>query len=248
MRYGPIQVLHSVSLTLSRGEFVAVGGPNGAGKSTLLSIMAGLVTATEGSCCFLNRDVRHWPRRDFARRVAVVTQSEHSAFPFTAGEVVAMGRMPHADGFLESDTDRTSIRKAMLQTDVEQFRDRDFRTLSAGEKQRVFLASALAQEPEVLLLDEPSSHLDLHHQLALHVLLQELKQSGILVVVITHELNLAAMYADRLILIHEGQIKADDKPSRVLTPALMREIFHVHAGIGQSVLGTPWISYGPLNG
>ena len=247
MRYGSVQVLHSVSLSMCAGEFVAIAGPNGAGKSTLLALMGGLVTATDGSCRFLGLDVREWPRRAFARKVAMVTQSEPVAFPFTAGEVVAMGRMPHADGFFESDNDHVAVRKAMTDTDSIQFRDRDFRTLSGGEKQRVLLAAALAQNPQVLLLDEPATHLDLHHQVSLHQLLWRLKQSGILVVAITHELNLAAAYADRLLLMHGGEIKADGLPENVLTPSLLRDVFQVNAGIGRSITGAPWVSYGPLN-
>lgn len=247
MHYGQARVLHSVSLTMHAGEFITIGGPNGAGKSTLLSLMAGLSRPVEGHCRFLDRDVYQWPRLAFARKVAVVTQSDPLAFPFTAAQVVAMGRTPHAIGFLESAADHAAIARAMVQTETDQFRHREFRTLSGGEKQRVLLASALAQEPEVLLLDEPATHLDLQHQVALHQLLQQLKQSGLLIVAITHDLNLAAAYADRLLLIHNGQVKADGTPLEVLTPATIRDVFSVTAQIGHSLSGKPWLSYGPLH-
>lgn len=247
MRYGSMRILHAISLEASAGEFVAIGGPNGAGKSTLLSLMAGLIRPTGGSCRFLGREIHLWPRRDFAKKVAMVTQSEPSAFPFTAAEVVAMGRMPHASGLYESNHDRAAINDAMIRTGTDKFRDRDFRTLSGGEKQRVILASALAQEPQVLLLDEPATHLDLEHQVALHQLLHELKQSGLLIIAITHDLNLAAAYADRLLLIHEGQVKADGTPAQVLTPPTVRQVFHVDARIGHSISGKPWLSYGPMD-
>lgn len=245
--YGTAEILQSASLRLHAGELVAIAGPNGAGKSTLLSVVAGLVRPTDGTCLFNGRPVHEWPRRAFSQRVAVVLQSEPLAFPFTVLEVVAMGRMPHLDSYFESPADHKAIESALAQVEVDHLRYRDFRTLSGGEKQRVLLASALAQEPEVLLLDEPASHLDLEHQVALHELLARLRSSGLLVVAITHDLNLALSYADRLILVHKGQIRADGTPARILHADTVRDVFQVRADLQQTPAGRAWLSFGPLH-
>jgi iron complex transport system ATP-binding protein len=244
VRYGASEVLRSACLRLHRGEFVAIAGPNGAGKSTLLSLIAGLSAPSSGECLFLDREAHRWNRRDFARRVAVVLQTEPTAFPFTAEEVVYMGRMPHSTGLYETAEDHAAVAMALAETGTEAFRTRDFRTLSGGEKQRVLLASALAQKPEVLLLDEPSTHLDLQHQLSLHRLLRELSGKGLLVVAVTHDLNLAAAYAQRIVLMNHGRIHADGPPAEVLGPALLEDIFRVRVDVHQRPSGQPWLIYG----
>lgn len=231
-------------LKLHVGEFVAIAGPNGAGKSTLLSLLAGLARPSYGECLFLGRRAHEGNRREFARQVAVVLQTEPTAFPFTVEEVVAMGRTPHATGLYESAEDHAAVTGALKATEMERFRNRDFRTLSGGEKQRVLLAAALAQEPRVLLLDEPSNHLDLEHQLSLHHLLRELSRKGLLVVSVTHDLNLAAAYAGRVVLMNEGRICADGKPVDVLNPGMLREVFRVRVEVHQRESGQPWMVYG----
>ncbi len=244
VRYGDAEVLRSVSLELRAGELVAIAGPNGAGKSTLLSLIAGLAEPTYGTCRFLDRDAAKWNRRDFARRVAVVQQAEPSSFPFTAEEVVHMGRMPHRTGMYESAADHAAVAEALATTGMTALRERAFRTLSGGEKQRILLASALAPAPDVLLLDEPATHLDLHYQIALHKLLRELSRAGLLVVAVTHDLNLAAAYADRIVLMHEGGIRADGPPADVVRADVIAEVFQVCVEMHQRPSGTPWMLYG----
>lgn len=244
VRYGTFDALRSVSLALNSGEFVAIAGPNGAGKSTLLSVLAGLITPSSGSSLFNGRDLKSWNRRDFARRVAVVLQENGANFPFTAEDVVYMGRMPHRSGLYETKEDRAAVEGALKQTDTAEFRDREFRTLSGGEKQRVLLASALAQSPEVLLLDEPSAHLDIYHQVQLYQLLQQLSQRGLLVIAVTHDLNVALRRADRLLLVHHGQIRADGEPARTVQSALMEEVYSVPIEVHRDASGNPWITYG----
>ena len=244
IRYGAAEVLRSASLDLSQGEFVAIAGPNGAGKTTLLSLMAGLTAPSSGQCLFLGCEAHRWKRREFARRVALVVQTEPTAFPFTAEDVVYMGRMPHAMGLYENAVDRAAVAKALEQTETWALRSRDFRTLSGGEKQRVILASALAQQPDVLLLDEPSNHLDLQHQLSLHHLLRDLSRAGLLVVTVTHDLNLIGAYAERLVLMHEGRIRADGPPARILNSEMIEEIFRVRAEVHHRPSGQPWLVYG----
>ncbi len=244
VRYGSFDALRSVSLALKAGEFVAVAGPNGAGKSTLLSVLAGLIAPSTGSALFMRRTISTWNRRDFARRVAVVLQESGANFPFTAEDVVYMGRMPHRSGLYETEADRAAVEGALEQTETAEFRSREFRTLSGGEKQRVLLASALAQSPEVLLLDEPSAHLDIYHQVQLYRLLQELSRRGLLVVAVTHDLNVALGKADRLLLVHHGQIRADGEPAETVRSELMEEVYSVPVEVHRDASGKPWITYG----
>jgi len=244
MRYGPARVLENVTLNLQRPAMVALTGPNGAGKSTLLGIMAGLRRGYDGACRFLGRDVAHWKRADFARRVSFVPQSLRLEFPFTAEQVVLMGRTPYAGGYFENERDWAAVSRAMRLTDTTEFRNRDFRSLSGGERQHVVLASALAQEPEVLLLDEPTTFLDLQHQVAIYRLLRDLAGEGMLVVAVTHDLNLATAYSGRVLVLQRGRLVADAEPCDALTVERIREIFHVEAEWLSRADGRPWISFG----
>lgn len=244
LRYGKAEILQSVNLSFGRGEFVAIAGPNGAGKSTLLSIIAGLIAPSSGACLFLGQAAHQWNRRAFAKRVAVVLQTDHSVFPFTAEDIVYMGRMPYRSGLYESSEDRQAAEKAMAWTETASFRQREFRTLSDGEKQRVLLASALAQTPEALLLDEPSAHLDLHHQVALYRLLRDLSRQGLLVIAVTHDLNVAGAQTDRIVLLQNGRMRAGGKPAEVIKPSIMTDVFGVQVEIHHTSSGQLWMSYG----
>ena len=240
------EVLGGITATLPAGELIAVAGPNGAGKSTLVGALAGMRHGYAGSCRFDGIEVRHWRRKAFARRVALVPQTVQTDFPFSAGQVVMMGRLPHATGMFEQSEDFAAVDAAMTLTDSAAFRDRDFRTLSGGERQRVILAAALAQQPEVLLLDEPTTFLDLRHQLSLYGILRERARQGLLVVTVTHDLNLAAAYADRVIVLRDGVIAADGAPQGVITTAMLDTVFGVQAqvvpGVGDG--GRPRVHYG----
>lgn len=242
--YGPVRVLSPVTLEMTGGCLIALTGPNGAGKSTLLGIMAGLRHPYEGSCRFRGMEVKDWKRSAFARSVSFVPQSLRLEFPFTAEQVVFMGRTPYAGGLFESPEDIDAARKAMELTDVAPFAQRDFRSLSGGERQRVVLASALAQEPEVLLLDEPTTFLDLEHQLSTYRLLRRLANEGLLVVSVTHDLNLAASYSDRVIALKRGRVEADASPCDALSPEAIRRIFSVDAEWLTRGAGKGWIAYG----
>ena len=242
--YGATAVLQDITLAFHPGEFAAITGPNGAGKSTLLALLAGLREPSTGTCRFLDQEASHGDRRAFARRVAVVMQTEPAAFPFTTEDVVFMGRMPHRTGLYENAADIAAVEQAMIATGITPFRARQFRTLSGGERQRALIASALAQSPEVLLLDEPATHLDLQHQVALYRLLRELSRSGLLIIAVTHDLNLGAAYADRLIVMHNGRLRADGTPARVMHPDLIEEVFQVRIALHHTAAGHPWMVYG----
>lgn len=244
VRYGTFQALRDVTLSFAAGQFVAIAGPNGAGKSTMLGVMAALRPDFEGDCLYAGRSVRKWNRTELAKRVSVVPQSVRIEFPFTAEQVVLMGRTPHADSMFESEADIRHVDRAMALTGTTAFRHRDFRSLSGGEKQRVIVASALAQTPETLLLDEPATYLDIEHQISLYRLLRSLSEEGVLVITVTHDLNLAASYATRVVLLRSGQVVADGAPSEVFQPDIVRDVFHVETQIHTGPQGRPWIQYG----
>jgi iron complex transport system ATP-binding protein len=243
MRYNGNVVLNISSLTFNASEFVSLVGPNGAGKSTLLAIMAGLRPGYFGQCLFQRRDVKEWPRRQFAQTLAFVPQCLRMEFPFTVEQVVLMGRTPYCDGLFEKPADHEAVEQAMEFTDTAQFRQRDFRSLSGGERQRVVLASALAQDPTVLLLDEPTAFLDVKHQLAVHRLMRRLCERGLLVVAATHDLNLAAAYSDRVVVLNHGLIAADAPPAEALCPDTLRSVFEVDAVLHAEAGRRPWIRY-----
>jgi iron complex transport system ATP-binding protein len=228
--------LHEATFELTGPGLVAMAGPNGAGKSTLLGVMAGLRHPYSGSCIYGDTEIRRWPRRDFARRVAFLPQMMRFEFPFTAEQVVLMGRTPYGGGWFESPADFELVEQAMTITDTLAFRVRDFRSLSGGERQRVVLASALAQKPETLLLDEPTTFLDLKHQISMYRLLAQLGRQGMLVISVTHDLNLALQFADRALVLNRGRLASDGAPADVFTPGLIRDVFEVNATLNSGRL------------
>lgn len=244
MRYGAAEVLADVDLRLAGGQLTAVVGPNGAGKSTLLGILAGLREEYAGECRFDGVEVKRWNRRAFARRVSFVPQATRVEFPFTAEEVALMGRAPHGAGLVESAEDRQAVEDAMHATETLHVRKRDFRSLSGGEQQRVILAAALAQAPEALLLDEPTTYLDLRHQVSLYRILRGLCERGVLVAAVTHDLNLAAAYADRVVVLSGGRVVADGPPGEAFESERLRAVFDVPAELLRASDGRHWIRYG----
>ena len=222
--------LSDATFDLPQSGFVTIAGPNGAGKSTLLGILAGLRHPYDGECTYQEIEVRRWRRLDFAKKVAFLPQSMKLEFPFTAEQVVFMGRAPYADGWFESRQDYEAVARAMATTDILAFAARDFRSLSGGEKQRVILASALAQEPETLLLDEPTTFLDLKHQLAMYKLLRSLS-TRMLVVAVTHDLNLALRFSTQVIVMENGKIAKQGPPQESLAPSVINQVFGVQADL-----------------
>jgi iron complex transport system ATP-binding protein len=244
MRYGDRDVLRDITVRFEPAQLTAIVGPNGAGKSTLIGIMAGFRHGYSGVCSYRGRDIQKWPRRGLARCVSVVPQSLHVDFPFTAEQVVMMGRSPYSHGLFEAPGDHQAVEDAMQLTDTIDFRLRDFRSLSGGERQRVVLASALAQSPEFLLLDEPATYLDLRHQVSIYRLLRQMRSSGKGVVTVTHDLNTALTYADRVVMLNDGSIAADGRPGEVLRASTVEQIFGVRTTV-QAGGDRPWITYEP---
>ncbi len=240
---GQAEILRGLSLTFGEAAMVAIVGPNGAGKSTMMSVLSGVLGPYQGSCRFRGREVSAWSKPLLARELSFIPQTVRLEFPFTAEQVVYMGRTPYCNGLFESPEDGEIVRRAMETTDSWQFADREFRALSGGERQRVVLAGALAQEPKVLLLDEPTSHLDLKHQVRTYDLLRRLARQGLTVLAVTHDLNLAASYADRIVVLSEGTVAADGNVEEVLREELLHEVFEVRAEIREGPRGRPWVFY-----
>ncbi|WP_405495512.1 heme ABC transporter ATP-binding protein [Nocardia sp. NBC_00511] len=217
-------VLDGVDFQVIAGQIVALVGPNGAGKSTLLAALAGELDLTGGSIELDGHALSHWTHLDMARRRAVLPQSHTVGFPFSAREVVAMGRSPWART-PRQDHDETHIATAMAATDVTRFATRPFPALSGGERARVALARVLAQDTATLLLDEPTAALDLGHQEQVLRLARERASAGAAVVVVLHDLGVAAAYADRVAVLEDGRIAADGPPRDILTTELLTRVY-----------------------
>ena len=231
--YTSIPVLRGISADFAPSDFVALIGPNGAGKSTLLKIMAGLIRGYSGSAEFCGKDLSRLTSGDLAKRLAFVPQETHMVFPFTVGEIVMMGRLPHRSGALfDSPRDIAWTREAMTLTDTATLSSKTFTELSGGERQRVVLACALAQDPEVLLLDEPTVYLDLKHQMQFYDILERLNaERQMTIIAVTHDVNLAARYARRMVAVRSGTFVVDGTPDEVLTPQHLYDIFEITATV-----------------
>jgi len=218
--------LADVSLQIPSGACTAVLGPNGSGKSTLFRLLLGTLAPDSGRVEFEGRPPRDWERRALARAVGVVGQGEESVFPLSARELVALGRFPHLGPWRrEGPRDRAAVDAAMERCDVMHFAERQLGTLSGGEKQRVRLARALAQEPAALALDEPTTALDVQHEMEIFELLRGFVGGGGTVLLITHHLNLAARYADHLVLLDAGQLVAQGTPAEVLQQGRLEQVY-----------------------
>ena len=226
-------VVDGLTLAIPRGQLLGVIGPNGAGKSTVMRLLVGLLRPDRGRITVAERDVHRTPRRELARLIAAVTQEEAIEFPFTALEVVLMGRTAYLGplGF-ERPADLDAARAAMESTGVSALADRPLHALSGGERKRVLLARALAQDTEVLALDEPAAALDIHHQIAIFDLLAERRRKGVTVLVVVHDLNLAAAYCDRLLLVRPGASAIAGTVEEILTYRRVREAFGVEVYVG----------------
>lgn len=228
------EVLAGVDLAVERGALVAVVGPNGVGKSTLLRCCVGLLRPTAGRVLLDGIDVRALDRAAVARRVAVVPQAVETMFPFTVREVVALGRTARLGPLaIARAADAAAVEGALAELDLAPLAERRIDELSGGERQRAVLAMALAQEADVLLLDEPTVHLDPTHQRAALALIRALARSrGVATVAVLHDLNLASAVADRIVVMSGGRVVADGEPSHVLSAATVRAVFGTGLVVG----------------
>ncbi|HJP82310.1 MAG TPA: ABC transporter ATP-binding protein [Fimbriimonadaceae bacterium] len=225
--YGTAPVLQDVDLEFAPGTTTAIIGPNGSGKSTLLKTLSGELKPFHGSVFLGSRSLLDLSILDTAQRIAVVPQSEQIAYRFTAGEIVLMGRLPMSPGIRDTSEDRDAAEKAMRFTDSWELRDRPINELSGGERQRVLVARALAQDTPVILLDEPTTHLDITHQLDLVRLVKELQNLGKTVVAAMHDLNLVGAMAQRTALLWGGQVSLQGLTEQILTSSELDEAYGV---------------------
>ena len=231
--YDSVPVLEEVTFTAVGGEVLGIIGPNGSGKTTLLRCLNRTLSPRVGTVLIDGEDIHDLSRRDIARRMGVVPQEPGTPFPFTVWEFVLMGRYPHARPLSGTGArDLAAVEEALCLTDILALAERPVTELSGGERQRVLLARALAQEPEVFLLDEPTAHLDIGHQLEVLELVRRLTVKRELVTVLSsHDLNLAARFCDRLLLLSHGRVYAAGTPEEVLTPDRLRRVYGVEAEV-----------------
>lgn len=241
------QVLHDVQFDVPAGQWIGILGPNGAGKTTLLRAIGSHVSY-EGAIRLQDRSVDEMTAPSRARVLAFVRQARSLTFDFTVEEFVLLGRAPHRGWFKSyRQGDRVRVREALDQVDLQGFEERSVLSLSGGEMQRVFLAQALVQDADLLLLDEPTAHLDVHYQFTFMEQVRELVEEGRTVLAVFHDLELAARYAHRLLLLDEGRLRADGAPAAVLTPGQIANVFGMRAEVDRRPDGALQINYlGPV--
>lgn len=243
-----IPVLHDVSLQVSNGEFLSLVGPNGSGKTTLLRLLDRIFIPRRGAILLRGKNLQGYSRSELAKRIAFVPQAAVQQFPFTVAEIVLMGRSPHTRGAVfENAGDREIARRMMELTDVAHLSDQPVTQLSGGERQRVLIARALAQQPEIILLDEPNAHLDIAHQIDIFRIIKKLNtDAGLTVISVSHDLNLAAFYSDRVAMLVGGVLAAVGAPREVLTAGTIREAFRTDVLVdSHPVRGTPRVTLLP---
>jgi len=224
--YGKIEVLHHITLDIQRGEFLGIIGPNGAGKSTLLRVMSGVLRPWQGSIKIFGKDILSLTQIDIARILGYVGADLQVQFGYTVEELVWLGRFPHMGTLSRASArDRVAVEAALEACDVKYLEKRKFWELSAGEKQRVLIAIALAQEGEILLLDEATAHLDINHRYEIMQIVKRLNEEGKTIVFVSHDLNLASQYCKRLVVLRDGCMAGEGKPQEVITHKLMESLY-----------------------
>ncbi len=239
--------LQDIDLLIPEKSFLALIGPNGSGKTTLLHLMSGLLQPERGQISLENQPLTTFTRRELARRIAVISSLQYFEFPFPVADVVAMGRYPYL-GRLQKLTGRDCqiVEEALHSTEIWHLKDRPISQLSSGERQRVLLARAVAQRPSILMLDEPNTHLDIHHQIAIFRLLQSLNEEhSMTVVVVLHDLTAASAFCQTVALLSEGKLIQTGTPTEVITTETIRSVYKADISVQPSPLGGfPQISYG----
>lgn len=247
-RYTNRWILEDISLEIRGGEIFGIIGPNGSGKSSLLKLLSSIHRPQKGNLFLKEAEIEQIGQRDLARTVAIVPQESYFLFPFTIGEIVLMGRSPHLKGrFFEDSHDWKVAHEAMEWVDIAGLEERPITGVSGGEKQRAVIARALAQEPEVLILDEPTASLDIGHQIEIYHLLTRLNaEKGLTIILSSHDLNLASQYCHRLMLMNRGKIYAMGFPSEVITEKNIREVYGCHVIVDtHPVSGLPRVTLLP---
>ncbi|WP_445479314.1 adenosylcobinamide amidohydrolase [Lysinibacillus irui] len=226
--YEDVAIVKDISFTVEKGKILGILGPNGSGKSTLLKVMSGILPAITGTITIDGQNILSYNARTLAKKMSVLPQLHANAFSNSVREAVSLGRYPHQTGFFSSwsEQDEQAVQHAMLQTGVKRYEHTAMEFLSGGEQQRVFVAQALAQTAKILLLDEPTNHLDIAHQRQiLDLVRQEAVECGLTVVMVLHDMNLASLYCDELLLMEGGQMRALGAPHEVLVASQIEEVY-----------------------
>ncbi|HDN67967.1 iron ABC transporter ATP-binding protein [ANME-1 cluster archaeon ex4572_4] len=238
--YASVEVLKGICVELGESEMLGVVGPNGAGKSTLIRCIDRILTPQRGCVTLNGQDIKKMQQMELARRIGYIPQNSSQVFPATVFDTVLMGRRPHL-GWRSSEKDTEKVLEVLELMKIEEFAMRDIHELSGGQQQKVFIARALTQEPDILLLDEPTSNLDIRHQLeVLDVIKEVVRRRGISAVMAIHDLNLASRYADRIVMLNGGRVFAAGEPSAVLTQENIKQAYGVVAEVKREK-GRPYI-------
>lgn len=240
--YGELKAIEQLNLEVKEREFIGVVGPNGSGKTTLLKLASGILKPSKGEVFLEGANLSSFSRLEIASKIAVVPQTFNLDFSFTVEEVVKMGRFSKKRAGKETFGEKTKIEEILREMDLFEMRDRFFPELSGGEKQRAVLAQALAQEPQILLLDEPASNLDVSYQLKLFDFLKKINQEGMTIICIVHDLNLALSYFEKVLLLYKGKIAALGSTEEVLQPSLIEKTYGVKAVLHKH-FGKPFLTF-----
>jgi iron complex transport system ATP-binding protein len=241
-------VIRDVNLEIPSGCFLSLIGPNGSGKTTLLRLMSRVLDPQQGCVCFDGKALSSLTARDLAQSMAVISSEQFFEFPYPVTEIVAMGRYPYLKRLQQmSHKDSQVIDEALRLTDVRHLRNRPISHLSSGERQRVLIARAIAQQPKILILDEPNAHLDIHHQIAIFELLRSLnREHQMTIVAVLHDLSSAAAYSETIVLLHEGKVVKTGRPEVVITRELIHETYGVTVDVFPSpTSGFPLVAFAP---
>ncbi len=225
-------VLNDINLTIEKNEFIGIIGPNGAGKSTILRIMAGILKKFNGSVRIIERDIKKIKQKELARIIGFVPQETHFQHNYSVEDVISMGRYPYVEPFRHfKKDDIAAIEWAIEKSNLAQLRNRLVNSISSGERQIVVICRALVQKPQILLLDEPTSHLDIQHQVRIMDLLKDLNQHGMTIVIVNHDLNLSSQFCKKLVLIHQGSIYKIGAPEMIINKKLIQDVYGVETEI-----------------
>lgn len=248
--YDGILALDGLSLSVANGEFAGLIGPNGCGKSTLVRVVSGIIKPDEGSVELNDKPLSEMSRNEIARTVAVVPQESHFFLDFSCLDIVLMGRNPYLRRFqAETEKDYEVTLDAMSVTDTTHLRERGINEISGGEKQRIVIARALAQRPRVLLLDEPTAHLDIDHEIEIFDLLKRLNREGLTIIVVSHDLNLAAEFCGRILLMVKGKVAAEGRPEDVIAPQVLKSVYGSRIVVEKNPkTGAPHVLLAPEHG
>lgn len=231
--YGKQLVLNGVSFNVKKGEFISIIGPNGSGKSTLLKILNNLYNPCEGKIFIDGNDIKSFKKRDLAKKMGLVLQDTNIDYEFTVEDIVLMGRHPHKGRWEKEDAnDYKIVNESLEMTDTTYLKDRIITEVSGGERQRVMIAKALAQKPSIILLDEPTSHLDINHQVEILKLLKRMnKENGTTIILVIHDINLGIRYSDKVILLNEGKIVEMGDAEKVITKENVEMTYNINVAI-----------------